>query len=167
MLRYDNIPQLTSTGSYAVDVPLDGIENTLARWKPDLCPDFQREYVWTEQQQIRYVEYLLSGGHSGKDIYFNHPNWMTTYVGEMVVVDGKQRLNAVISFLLSQLKVYKHFYNQYTDDIPSSVALRFHVNNLKKRTEVLRWYIEMNSGGTVHTEAELNYVKQLLEKERK
>jgi len=37
------------------------------------------------------------------------------------------------------------------------------VNNLKTRKEVLQWYIEFNSGGTVHTDAEIQRVKKLLE----
>jgi hypothetical protein len=30
---------------------------------------------------------------------------------------------------------------------------------------VLKWYLEFNSGGTVHTEAELNKVRKMIEEE--
>ena len=39
------------------------------------------------------------------------------------------------------------------------------INNLQTRKEVLQWYIELNSGGTVHTDAEIDRVKKLLRKE--
>ena len=37
------------------------------------------------------------------------------------------------------------------------------VNDLQTKREVLQWYIEMNSGGTPHTEAEIERVKKLME----
>ncbi len=165
--RFKDIPQLTSIGSYAVDVSIEFIGTTLIKWYPNLNPDFQRGYVWTQNQKIAYVEYLLRGGTSGRDIYFNHPNWMTSYKGEMIIVDGKQRLDAVVLFLQNNIPAFGYTYDQYIDNIPSYISLKFHVNNLATRAEVLQWYIEMNSGGTVHTELELYRVKQLLELERK
>jgi len=39
------------------------------------------------------------------------------------------------------------------------------MNDLKTRAEVLQWYIEFNAGGTPHTEAEINRVRELLKKE--
>jgi hypothetical protein len=40
------------------------------------------------------------------------------------------------------------------------------VNDLKTREEVLQWYLDLNSGGVVHTEEELNRVREMLEKEK-
>ena len=51
--------------------------------------------------------------------------------------------------------------------MPLDVDLLFNVNNLKTKAEVLVWYIEFNTGGTVHTEEEINKVKMLLENETK
>lgn len=39
----------------------------------------------------------------------------------------------------------------------------FIINDLQTEEEVLNWYLEMNSGGTVHTKEELDKVKHLLE----
>lgn len=36
------------------------------------------------------------------------------------------------------------------------------VNCLQTRKDMLQWYIDMNSGGTVHSEEEINRVKKLL-----
>ena len=41
-------------------------------------------------------------------------------------------------------------------------GFRWHVNDLSTYSEVLQWYLDLNSGGTVHTEEELNRVQQLL-----
>jgi hypothetical protein len=66
-------------------------------------PDFQRGHVWTEEQQIAYVEYLLKGGMSGRTFYFNKPSWKNkdTINGydDFVCVDGLQRTTAIEKFL--------------------------------------------------------------------
>jgi hypothetical protein len=38
----------------------------------DLQPDFQCGYVWTQEQQIAYIKFMLSGVITGRAIYFNH-----------------------------------------------------------------------------------------------
>ena len=39
----------------------------------------------------------------------------------------------------------------------------FNVNNLKTRADVLRWYLEMNTGGTPHSKEEIKRVEELYE----
>lgn len=41
----------------------------------------------------------------------------------------------------------------------------FYVNNLQKRAEVLQWYLDLNTGGVVHTDEEIEKVQRLLEQE--
>jgi len=43
--------------------------------------------------------------------------------------------------------------------------MRININDLPTKKDVLQWYVEMNSNGTIHTEDEINRVKELLEKE--
>jgi len=43
----------------------------------------------------------------------------------------------------------------------------FSMNTLRTKAEVLEWYLQLNSGGVVHTEAELKRVRKLLVRERK
>lgn len=37
------------------------------------------------------------------------------------------------------------------------------VNNLKSEKEVLQWYIDMNAGGTPHTNEEIERVEKMIE----
>jgi len=163
---------------YNVDVSWDSLEHHLERYNEvhpaegigglDLNPDFQRGHVWTEDKQIAYVEFILRGGKSSKDVYFNHPNWMGSFKGEMVLVDGKQRIEAVRQFMSSKIKAFGHYCNEY-DDQPNMLdaSFSFHINNLKTRAEVLQWYLDLNTGGVVHTNEEIEKVKTLLRKEKK
>lgn len=53
------------------------------------------------------MEYILRGGATGKDIQTNHPNWNGSMMGgPYVLVDGKQRLNAILGFLNNEFEVF-------------------------------------------------------------
>lgn len=165
-MKFEYIPQLTSVGSYQVNVPLrylkDSIKKYIDEYDLQLNPDFQRGYVWTVEQQIKYVNFLLRGGKSANVIYLNHPGWMGTFRGEFVCVDGLQRVTACLRFLNNEIRSFGFFYHEYVDKIPLEVELTVNVNNLKTKKEVLQWYLEMNSGGTMHTVEQLNMVRELL-----
>lgn len=168
-MKFKDIPQFTNVGSYQVNMPLQytvgWIKDQIEELGLQLNPDFQRGHVWSEEQQIAFIEYLLKGGKSARIIYFNHPGWMNSFKGEFVCVDELQRLTAVQRFMNNEIPAFGVYLKDFEDKLPRDVDLIFNVNNLKTRKEVLQWYIEFNSGGTVHTEEEINRVKELLEKE--
>lgn len=167
-MRFRDIPQF-SYGKYEVDMFLEYLPDKLKEWQDELglelCPDFQRGRVWTDEQQSRYVEYLLQGGQAARVIYFNHPGWMNSFVGEFVCMDGLQRLTACLRFMSGELTAFGHYRHQF-EDKPHNVTLRFNINNLKHRRDVLRWYIDFNRGGTVHTDEDIARVKVLLKAEK-
>ena len=172
LTRFKDIPQFTSRGRYAADYPMDSLVKYLEELQTEmglqLTPDFQRGHVWTEDQQIAFIEYLLRDGQSGRDLYFNCPSWHIRVPAgeydEFVCVDGLQRITAITRFIHNEIKVFGSHYKEYTDPIRlRNYTLRVHVNDLKTRREVLTWYLEMNSGGTPHTKDELNQVQQLLD----
>lgn len=156
---------------YRVDVPWNLVEFHIERDVEtgflDLNPDFQRAHVWTPEQQVAYVEYVLQGGTSGKELYFNCPDYSKgSTVGPYVIVDGKQRLEAIRAFMRGDIPAFGHFRNEYADE-PDMLTARFSWNiaGLRTRAEVLEWYLNFNAGGTIHTEAELDKVRQLLKAE--
>ena len=174
-MKFTDIPQMTCAGNYQVNVDLAYLKDFIHRQcgeeelgknaALDLNPDFQRGYVWTEDQQIKFVEYLLRGGKT-TPIYFNCKGWMRNFEGPFVIVDGKQRLNACMRFINNEIKAYSHYLNEYEDGLRMSRAnLVININDLKTRKEVLNWYLELNTGGTVHTNDEIEKVKKLIELE--
>ena len=169
-VSYQQIPSFTEWGGYAVDHNWSWLETAVAGYVKDYGfdmgeSDFQRGHVRTEAQQIAYVEHVLRGGRSGKDILCNARNWQRSGdVGQMVLVDGKQRLRAALRFLRNDLGVFGGFHrNQFTGHMSSQFAtFRWHVNSLNTREQVLWWYVEINAGGTPHTAAEINKVRALI-----
>lgn len=171
MPKFSDIKQFTQRPGYVVNVGWDYLEQHIAGQQEgrvgvadlDLNPDFQRAHVWTQAQQIAYVEYILQGGQSGRDLYFNCKGWQASFKGPYVIVDGKQRLEAVRAFLRGDIKAFGHYRSEYTGNMRlSGPDFRWHVNDLKTRAEVLRWYCEMNTGGTPHTDEEIQKVRDLL-----
>lgn len=170
MPKFSEIPSFTRTAGYRVNVEWQSIEYILAHYQDksdglavlNLDPDFQRGHVWTEAQQIAFVEYGLKGGTSGKEIYFNCVGWMSSFKGPFELVDGKQRINAVLRFIRNEIPAFDYYFKEYEGRMPPGSEFYFSINNLKTRSAVLKWYLEMNSGGTPHTMEELEKVRIMI-----
>jgi hypothetical protein len=168
-MKFQDIPQFTGWGNYQVDVGVRYILPTLEGYKKDygldMNPDFQRAHVWTKEQQVQFLEFFFKGGKTGRQILFNCAGFGHGRLGTMVLVDGKQRLEAFRRFLENEIRIFGTLYNEFEDKVDQMMTMRFFVNDLKTTAEVLQWYIDLNAGGTVHTEAEIEKVKCLLWKE--
>lgn len=173
-MHFSDIEQFTKSGDYEINVPLVSLKRTLKLWEEDggleLNPDFQRGHVWNEEQQIAFVEFLLKGGITARVIYFNSPAWSrqeshSDLDEKVLCVDGLQRLTACLRFVEDEIKVFGHKFSEFEGSPRIMHDLKFNVNDLQTRAEVLKWYIEFNTGGTVHTKEELDRVKAMLEAE--
>jgi hypothetical protein len=153
---------------YSIDARLDYLVND---WIPDeqelglqLDPDFQRGHVWNHSQQVAYIEYLLKGGTSGKELYFNNTLRESTFCeGSYVCVDGLQRITAIQLFVTNKIKVFGCLLNEFEGLIKTDLPrMTININDLGTRKQVLTWYLQMNTGGTVHADEEIARVKALL-----
>lgn len=167
MSKFSNITKFT-IGTYEVDIPINHLIRQLESYDKEydleLNPDFQRGNVWTEEQQIAYLEFFFRDGRSARVIYFNIGVWgddKNTDIPNMVCVDGLQRLTAFIRFFNNEIPVFGSYYKDYEDR--PHYTLKFNINNLTYKKDVLKWYLEMNSGGTVHSKEELERVKAMID----
>lgn len=174
-ISIDDIVPLIGYGNYNLDVPLARLDEEIGLYIEEfnlqLQPNFQRAHVWSEQQQKSFVEFILRGGKCNP-ILFNHAGWMRGDVtSDFVLVDGLQRLTALRRFLQGDLPVFEgNIFIYQIERIRTlllSTYVRFHVNDLKSRDDVLRWYLQLNAAGTQHTDDELDKVRKLLEQEQK
>lgn len=170
--KFKEIPQFTSEGSYQVNYTLVSLVKYIEEEKEEglqLNPEFQRGHVWTEGQQIAWLEYHLRGGKSGNTIFLNNPFWRSlknpnkNEYKDYVCVDGLQRITAAQKFVHNDIKVFGSYYKEFEDNIrvlPQMINLN--VNNLKTEKEVLQWYVDMNEGGTPHDDREIERVKKMI-----
>jgi hypothetical protein len=165
-IRLCELPKRIEFGNYKTDVSIrylkKNIEEFISDYGLDLNPNFQRGHVWTNEQRVKFIEFLLEGGKPSP-ILLNHTNWMKfskSKDDKFVIVDGLQRLTALLMFIDDELTVYNEFKYSYFDNV--SISVQIYVNNLKTDKEVLKWYLELNEGQTPHTKEELERVRQLL-----
>ena len=166
--RFEDIPRFITFGHWECDFRPNEVIEFVEKHQVDMNPDFQRGHVWTEAQQIAWVEFYLRGGKTGRVLYFNCPSWQKSNhnYDEFVIVDGKQRYEALRRFVQDEIEVFGSRYSEFTDCVRVHHSIKININDLPTRRDVLRWYLEMNSGGTPHAQSELSRVKQLLEAEK-
>ena len=178
-LPYNKIPRYIGRGSYEVHMPWAHLDQSLESLGHgvglDLNPPYQRGHVWTEAQQKAYFEFIVCGGDSAKVLMFNCPDWPRSRKdsGPIELVDGKQRLTAVLKFVHDELTIFDS--NPEIGptlcselEVLRITELRFtiYVNHLMTRAEVLDWYLQINDGGTPHTQQELDKVRRMREEAR-
>jgi hypothetical protein len=142
---------------YTVTASFRSLPKTIANYITndglDLDPPFQRGYVWSEKQRTDFMEYVLRNGELSP-IYFNSPDWSRSYMKDtsnLVLVDGKQRLTAILDFIDNKVPVFGGY---YCNEIEGLKLWKFNITiaiNSLSEADAVRWYISMNTGGSVHT----------------
>lgn len=173
-----DIKPLIHVDSSPITLDFDWIKEMLAKMQDeyglDLNPDFQRSHVWKYEQKQKFIEYILRGGVV-PPIRFNSPCFgghrkskHCDLPDTVILVDGKQRLNACIEFLDDKIDVFGgHFLSDFDNvkTLTRKTGISYTVNKLQTKAEVLQWYLEMNEGQVAHTTEELERVKIMLLKE--
>lgn len=174
-MKIDDIPRLIGGNSSGVSLDLDYIKPLLERFSTtyglDLDPHFQRGHVWSEANKVKFVEYVLRGGQVAP-LRFNSPAFGGQSRSKncdlpetVVLVDGKQRLNALMEFIDDKLAIFGGNYLSDFDN-PSLLLRRaevtYRVHTLQTEKEVCMWYLEMNEGHIAHTTEELDRVREFI-----
>ncbi len=176
--RLQDIPQFIGcSGAYTVNIGWRYLEEWLKEYTKygelDLDPDFQRGHVWREEQESAYVEFILQGGQSSRTLLWNHPFHFKMAGSKdsdlpktLVIVDGKQRLRAVRRFMAGEIHAFGYKLHEYTD--PQLLWRHKYdfvmtVNELQTRKDLLTWYVQLNTGGTVHSPEEIARVKAMID----
>lgn len=165
--------------TYKVDIHISLMEDFIAGQERDMAemggvfelePDFQRGHVWTDEQRSRYIEALLREMAPTK-ILFNCPGWERDRgangdipMHTMQCIDGLQRLTAVRKFMAGEVRVFDGL---VAGDLkgspfdPGRYRLSISVFEFARRMDLLQFYLDLNSGGSVHSADEIARVRAL------
>lgn len=135
----------------------------------ELVPDFQRGHVWTEAQQSHFIENCLRGvvAADGFLIQFNCPNFEFAGEGDlpdgMQCLDGLQRLTAITRFIRGEIAAFGYYAAdlERTEFSPKRMHVKVAMHTFRWRTDLLDHYLAINSGGTPHSDSELERVRGL------
>lgn len=172
-MKFKDINPFIKDGTYQVNYSLKSLVNWINEQEQEynlqLNPDFQRGHVWTKEQQISWLEFFIRGWKTGNILYFNDPYWLTwnhnnTGYNDFVCVDGLQRITTIQMFINNEIPVFGAFYKEFEDPkwLNNNRTIMVNVNTLKTKNDVLKWYIDMNSGGTPHSKEEIERVKKMI-----
>ena len=143
----------------------------------NLTPDYQRGRVWTDQQASRFIGFLAEGGEAPTVIV---QRWPSSRHGDQPldeVVDGLQRLTAIIRFARGEIPLETMDGEvAYVHDLSpedqrhlmgtAGLKITLQMVQLPTRAAVLALYLRLNRGGTPHSESEIRRVQELLNAER-
>ena len=130
--------------------------------------DYQRGYVWTNEDKYGYLETVFEDRDLGKFVFVQDGTYKEYRIE---VLDGKQRLNTLLGFVTSQFQYNGYYYHQLSNQdrrlfnsrrVQSATIDR---NNVS-REDLLKLFLEVNTAGVPQTNEHLNYVRNLLKEEQ-
>ena len=128
----------------------------------DMNPDYQRDYVWTEDDKVALIDSIFHGIDIGKFAYADN-SVSEHFLYE--IVDGKQRLRAILDFYENRFPYKGKYFNElshrdqdYFENYSVSVA---DVRNADKNT-ILKYFVAMNSQGRIMDAAPLDKVRAMI-----
>lgn len=132
-------------------------------------PDYQRGYVWTLEDKQRLIASVMAERNIGSFLFVKYD--YEAYKGKLVVLDGKQRLNALVEFYTGRYMYEGKFYHQLSRidraRFESHRVAYAHLDGQRmSRAKLLEMFLEMNEAGVPQSEEHLNMVRELLAKEK-
>ena len=123
-------------------------------------PTFQRNFVWSEKQNISFIESVIMrlpiGVYMVNDIFTNTNLDYNHYLNN-ILIDGKQRLNALHLYFNDKFRVYDLLWSELdVKDRRWILSTPFHCIVLNEQNEykLREIYNHLNFSGTPHNENE-------------
>ena len=114
--------------------PISDVRDWSNNNRLELCPDFQRNVVWSRAAQIMLIDTIIKGIPIPQIYIKSIMNKGNTY---RVVIDGQQRLTAILKFVQNELALRRPYTGEYAgmkfEDLPDDV-----------QNEILRYKIDIN-----------------------
>lgn len=163
-------------GHKHVDCGIDSLSRMVADGEIDFDPPYQRGHVWTEDQQKNFVGFLIEGGRAPEVFVRELPVTEDTKPPFYEVVDGKQRMTAMIRWWNGEIpaRLSEEWDSQeiWVSDLDlvelrcikiggMNTSVQFLVDVTD--AQVMRFHLRLNRGGTVHTDEEIERVQRLYE----
>lgn len=149
-----------------VNSDLDALLHTYYGMGIDMNPDYQRGYVWTQEDKELLLDSVFKNIDIGKFVLVHLSDYEYLERGRSYeILDGKQRLSTLIEFYENRFPYKGKYYNDlsYKDKrtfnrLTISVA---NVHETDKKT-VLKYFLMLNRTGRSMDKTHLEKVEQML-----
>jgi len=116
-------------------------------------PSWQRPFVWTEAQSIRFIESAWMGLSLGTYTYNQTTAGSPT---DGLLIDGQQRMYSIEKYLNDEFPVFGYRWSEVTELdkrlFKTNTIFGCYVTSTEDEDYLRSYYDLMNFGGTAHTE---------------
>lgn len=142
-----------------------GLVDKVIEKRYDDAPDYQRDYVWTPQDKVSFMESAFAGRDIGKFVFVDY-RWPRN---RQEIVDGKQRLTTAAEYFRSMFPVHGYYYRDLgrldRARLASRTAQVAEIDGDRAtKAEILSHFLNINAAGVPQTEAHLAKARALYEK---
>lgn len=134
----------------------------------DFNPKYQRDLVWTTEQKEKYIKALIQDKADITPTFITKPYTANDYLYE--VLDGKQRLNAILSYIKGEFSIDGIYYKDLTQaDVhkflrtPYNYTIITYINekgeNSMPENMKIELFLQINEYGTKISQEELTRIK--------
>lgn len=140
---------------------IDSLLHKVYYFGVDFEPDYQREYVWNEEDKVALIDSIFNHVEIGKFVFIDRGA-----LNPYEILDGKQRLRTLCDYYEDRFKYNGCYYSDlckddqyHFRDYPVSVA---ELPSLTKE-QTLRYFLMLNTTGKQMSKEQLNKVRRMLE----
>ena len=145
---------------------ISGLLNYYYHFGIDMNPEYQRDYVWDMKDKEYLLESIFENIDIGKFVLIDLGDeyWTRGYSYE--ILDGKQRLNAIIEFYENRFPYKGKYYNDLSNEdkqkIKSHNISLAKMENMDKKT-IMKYFISLNKKGRVMDMEQIKKVEKMID----
>ena len=136
------------------------------RWNIDYNPFYQRDYVWSLEDKIELIKSIFNNIDIGKFAFIENE---VTDKYDYEILDGKQRLNALIEFYEDGFMYEgKYFSELSTMDKSHLLGHNVSVGEVRNYSneKKLRYFYNLNAKGRVMDKEHLRKIEEMIKEEQ-
>ena len=144
---------------------VSGLMTMITSFGVDMNPEYQRGLVWDEADKVRLIESMFNQVDIGKFVFRKLP--FESEAASYEIVDGKQRLNALVDFMSDKFAYQGKTWSQlsrtdrnYIDGYSVSYA---QLAEDYTRAQILDLFVRLNTGGKPMDPKHLEKVAKMAE----
>lgn len=127
----------------------------------DMEPDYQRDYVWEPKDKEDLITSIFEGNEIGRFVV--KQNGFRKDKKYLEIVDGKQRLNAIVEYITGQWK----WKGKYFNELLNTDRMRFEhtgilictIRENVSKEDVIKMFIKINTVGKVMDKEHIENIK--------